>query len=260
MAPTAALRNLRRRATGVVASRSALARRLSFRLRWSSTRRTDPLSEWGFERGTAVDRHLIDEFLREHRGLVHGRVLEVKEDLYSSDLGAASVEVLDIDPNNPLATIVGDLCDPDTLPEQDFDAAVVTQTLQLVPDPVAAVAHLVRALRPGTAALVTVPSVSRLAGEYDRWRWTALGFQDLVAKAGAEADVRARGNLLACRAFLMGAAVEDLPAGVLDEDDPDYPLLVTAVVRRPATRRSVSPKSDTPGSVVLGVEDGSTGQ
>jgi hypothetical protein len=30
----------------------------------------------------------------------------------------------------------------------------------------------------------------------------------------------------------MGAAVEDLPTGALDEDDPDYPLLVTAVVRR----------------------------
>ncbi|SFO10132.1 Methyltransferase domain-containing protein [Geodermatophilus obscurus] len=234
MAPTAALRSLRRRATGAVASRSALARQLSFRLRWSSTRRTDPLSEWGFERGTAVDRHLIEEFLHEHRDLVHGRVLEVKEDLYASVLGAARVEVLDIDPANPLATIVGDLCDRDTLPEQEFDAAVVTQTLQLVPDPVAALANLLAALRPGGAALVTVPSLSRLAGDQDRWRWTALGFRELVARAGGDAEVRARGNLLACRAFLLGAAVEELPAGVLDGDDPAYPLLVTAVVRRPA--------------------------
>ncbi len=234
MAPTVALRTLRRRVTGAVASRSALARRLAFRLRWSGTRRTDPLSEWGFERGTAVDRHLIEQFLVEHGDLVHGRVLEVKEDLYASRLGATGVEVLDIDPANPLATIVGDLCDRTTLPAQGFDAAIVTQTLQLVPDPAAALVNLLHALRPGGAALVTVPTVSRLAGDQDRWRWTALGFRELVALAGGQGEVRARGNLLACRAFLMGAAVEDLPDGVLDADDPDYQLLVTAVVRRPA--------------------------
>ncbi|MGY1790058.1 class I SAM-dependent methyltransferase [Geodermatophilus sp. SYSU D00803] len=224
-----------------MAARSALARRLSFRFRWSSTRRTDPLSEWGFERGTAIDRHLIEQFLHQHRDLVHGRVLEVKEDLYASALGAASVEVLDVDPANPLATIVGDLSDPETLPEDAFDAAVVTQTLQYVPDPVAALTHLLHALRPGAAALVTMPFTSRLSGEYDRWRWTVLGFSDLVARAGGEAEVRARGNLLACRAFLMGAAVEDLPAGVLDDDDPDYPLLITAIVRRSDV--SVAPAS-----------------
>ncbi len=234
MAPTGPSRSLRQRVSGAGAVRSALARRLSFRLRWNSTRRTDPLSEWGFERGTAVDRHLIEGFLLEHRELVRGRVLEVKEDLYASRLGAASVDVLDIDAANPLATIVGDLCDVATLPEEAFDAAVVTQTLQLVPDPAAAVANLLRALRPGGAALVTVPSVSRLAGDFDRWRWTALGFRELVTIAGGEAEVRARGNLLACRAFLMGAAVEEFPAGVFERDDPDYPLLVTAVVRRPA--------------------------
>ncbi len=233
MAPTAAPRTVRQRVTGAVTARSPLARQLSFRLRWSGTRRTEPLSEWGFERGTAVDRHLIERFLVEHGDLVHGRVLEVKEDLYASRLGAADVEVLDIDAGNPLATIVGDLCDRGTLPEQGFDAAVVTQTLQLVPDPVAALANLLAALRPGGAALVTVPSLSRLAGDQDRWRWTALGFRELVASAGGEAEVRARGNLLACRAFLMGAAVEEFPAGVLEGDDPDYPLLVTAVVRRP---------------------------
>ncbi|ADB73195.1 class I SAM-dependent methyltransferase [Geodermatophilus obscurus] len=218
-----------------VERRSALARRAKFRIRWAGTRRLDPLSEWGFDRGTAVDRYYIERFLQEHRDLVHGRTLEVKEDLYASSLGAEQVDVLDIDPTNPEATIVGDVCDPATLPEGTFDAAIVTQTLQLVPDPVAGLQNVLRALRPRATALVTAPAMSRLAGDWDRWRWTARGLQDLVDRAGGTGAVVAHGNQVVCRAFLLGAAIDDLPSAVRDVDDPDFPLIVTAVVRRGAT-------------------------
>ncbi|WP_138733969.1 methyltransferase domain-containing protein, partial [Modestobacter excelsi] len=167
------------RVVRAVERRSAGARRAGFRVRWASTRRVDPLSEWGFDRGTAVDRYYIQRFLDSHRDLVHGRTLEVKEDLYASDLGAERVDVLDVDPDNSAATIVGDLCDPATLPAETFDAAIVTQTLQLVPDPVAGLRTVLRALRPGAAALVTVPAMSRLAGDWDRWRWTPRGLEEL---------------------------------------------------------------------------------
>ncbi|MGY1831685.1 methyltransferase domain-containing protein [Geodermatophilus sp. SYSU D01180] len=217
-----------------VEKRSPLARRAKFRLRWAGVRRLDPLSEWGFDRGTAVDRHYIERFLREHRDLVRGRTLEVKEDLYATGLGAAQVDVLDIDPTNPEATIVGDVCDPATLPEGTFDAAIVTQTLQLVPDPVAGLRNVLRALRPGAAALVTVPAMSRLAGDWDRWRWTARGLQDLLDQAGGTGVVASHGNQVVCRAFLLGAAIDDLPPAIRDVDDPDFPLVVTAVVQRRA--------------------------
>lgn len=211
--------------------RSAVVRKARFRTRWAGMRRIDPLSEWGFDRGTAVDRYYIERFLQTHRDLVHGRTLEVKEDLYATGLGAERVEVLDIDPTNPDATIVGDLCDPATLPVGTFDAAIVTQTLQLVPDPAAGLRTVLHALRPGGAALVTVPAMSRLAGDWDRWRWTARGLQDLVAQAGGTGPVVSYGNQVVCRAFLLGAAIEDVPARVRDVDDPEVPLVVAAVVR-----------------------------
>lgn len=225
------MRTARKEVVGRAASRSSFVRRASFHLRWSGTRRLDPLSEWGFERGTPVDRYYIERFLSTHRELVHGRVLEVKEDLYASAYGAADVEVLDIDSGNSSATLVGDICDRTTLPAGAFDCTIITQTLQLVTDPQAALENLLATMRPGGSALVVVPSLSRLAGPGDRWRWTALGFQELADRAGVLAEVRAFGNLVACRAFLLGAAAEELPRGVLDEEDPDYPLLVTAVVR-----------------------------
>lgn len=206
--------------------------------RWAGTSRTDPLSAWGHRRGTAVDRWYIERFLTAQADAVHGDVLEVKEDLYASALGAASVQVLDIDPANPAATLVGDLVDPATLPQAAFDAAVVTQTLQYVTDPVAALANLLGSLRPAGTLLLTVPATSRLSGEADRWRWTALGLRQHLTDAanrveGAEvALVAAPGNSLTCRAFLMGLATEDLGPRALSTDDDQYPLVVTAVARR----------------------------
>jgi SAM-dependent methyltransferase len=216
-----------------VARRSSIVDHAVLRMRWGSRRRLTPETAWGHERGLPVDRWYIEQFLNQQRHHVHGRVLEVKEDLYASSLGADQVDVLDIDARNPHATIVGDLCDPATLPTDSFDAAVVTQTLQLVAQPALAVQLLLRSLTPNGHLLLTVPCVSRVAGDSDRWRWTAAGLRQMIADAGVtDPEITERGNNASCRAFLCGLGVADLSATVLRKDDPSYPLLVTAVVRR----------------------------
>lgn len=208
------------------------ARGLATRARFGDLARTEPLSRWGYERGTAVDRWYIRRWLHEQAAHVRGHALEVKEDRYASALGAATVEVLDIDPANPQATLVGDLCEPSALPSARYDAAVITQTLQFVVDPTAAVRHLVAALRPGASLLLTVPCLSRLDGPADRWRWTPTGVRDLLdaCAPGRVREVTGLGNGLAGRAFLFGLAAEDLPDSALEADDPALPLLVVARV------------------------------
>lgn len=208
------------------------ARSAATRARFGDLSRTEPLGRWGYERGTPVDRWYIRRWLQGQAQHVRGHALEVKEDLYATELGATSVEVLDIDPDNPRATLVGDLCEPGALPQARYDAALVTQTLQFVADPAAAVAHLVAALRPGGSLLLTVPCLSRVDGPADRWRWTPAGLRDLLdgCAPGAVRDVSGLGNGLAGRAFLFGLAAEDLPHGALDAADPALPLLVAARV------------------------------
>jgi|tagenome__1003787_1003787.scaffolds.fasta_scaffold20683374_2 SAM-dependent methyltransferase len=209
-------------------------RRSVTRARFGDLRHTEPVSEWGFGRGTPVDRWYIERYLAERAHLVHGRALEVKEDLYASRFGAQHVDVLDIDPENSSATIVGDLCDISTLPSAAYDVAVVTQTLQLVPRPVDAIRNLVAALRPGGSLVLTVPAVSRLAGSTDRWRWTPMGMRDLLSEAApsdADIEIVGLGNNLSARAFLFGLAVHDLDERVLEHSDPDYPMVVGACVR-----------------------------
>ncbi len=225
---------------GKVAMRSTRpyrsARAAYTRMRFGDLRRTEPLSAWGSARGTPVDRWYIERYLQGHAASVHGHALEVKNDMYASRYGAATLDVVDIDAGNDHATIVGDLCLEDTLPQGAFDVAIVTQTLQYVPDPEAAVGHLLSALRPGGCLLVTVPTLSRITDDTDRWRWTPSGLAQLLRAAappGAEVTVEGPGNGLACRAFLFGLAAEELGDDVLARTDPNYPLIAAGSVCLP---------------------------
>ena len=225
-----------RPAARALVHRVPLARRALASAHFGSLRRTMPLSEWGSQRGTPVDRWYIEHFLRRHQALVLGTVLEVKGDEYATRLGASQVEVVDIDSSNPRATIVGDLCLEGVLPVGRYDAAVITQTLQFVEDPSAALRNLIGSLRPGGTLLLTVPSISRLCGDGDRWRWVPTGFRALLEDllpAQAVLEVTGLGNALAARAFLFGLAAQDLDARALAVDDGVYPLLVAASVRLP---------------------------
>jgi SAM-dependent methyltransferase len=206
------------------------ARSAATRARFGDLARTEPLGRWGYERGTPVDRWYIRRWLQGQARHVRGHALEVKEDLYASELGAATVEVLDIDEANPRATLIADLCDAAALPRAQYDAAVVTQTLQFVADPAAAVRHLVAALRPGGSLLLSVPCLSRVDGPADRWRWTPAGLRELLEECvpGTSREVDGLGNGLAGRAFLFGLAVEDLPPRALEVQDPALPLLTVA--------------------------------
>jgi SAM-dependent methyltransferase len=209
------------------------ARRAYLTARFGDLGRTAPLTNWGSQRGLPVDRWYIQDYLDNHSADVSGRVLEVKSDLYGSRLGASVVDVVDIDPANPRATVIGDLCDPATLDHGRYDAAIVTQTLQLVSDPEAALRNVLRSLRLRGVLLITVPCLSRLVGDIDRWRWTPAGLQQLVlqvAPASASVEVVGLGNGLAGRAFLFGLAAEDLAPSALAVRDVDYPIIVGACV------------------------------
>lgn len=197
---------------------------------------TEPLShDWGFERGTPIDRYYIERFLDRHRGDVRGRVLEIKDDAYARRYGSGveRADVLDVDAGNPRATLVADLAAADGLPEDAYDCFVLTQTLQLIYDVAAVARNAHRLLAPGGVLLVTVPAVSRLAGPADsypdHWRFTGASARRLFEDAfgAGNVEVRTDGNALAGAAFLLGMAAEELGARRLDAADPDHPVLVS---------------------------------
>jgi SAM-dependent methyltransferase len=218
--------------------REALQRRLRRTVRptwFGSLRRTTPVSlQWGYDRGCPIDRRYIERFIHTHSADIRGRVLEVKEPLYTERYGrgVTQVDILDKSSSNTSATIVGDLADLDWVPVATFDCCIVTQTLQYVYDVAAAVRALHRMLRPGGVLLVTVPAVSRLdphADYPDYWRFTVDSCTRMFAGVfdPEQTTVDSHGNVLASIAFLEGLAQEDLSPAELDLKDPLFPLVVT---------------------------------
>lgn len=211
-------------------------------VRWGNLRRVEPRSRsWGSSRGDPLDRWYIERFIQEHVGVIRGRVLEIMDPRYTL-LGGTAVtrsDILDIDPRNDRASIVADLGEPGSLPAAQFDCLVITQTLHYVRDLDVGMANLWQALAPGGTLLLTLPSICRFDPDLldvDRWRLGKAGMAELVARScpGGVADVRAHGNVLVATAFLHGLSQQDLSPAELDVDDPLFPVVTMAAVRKPA--------------------------
>ncbi|WP_052208592.1 glycosyltransferase [Croceibacterium mercuriale] len=199
--------------------------------------RPTPISpNFGYDRGTPIDRFYIERFLDRHRADITGRVLEVGDAAYSQQFGGAAItrqDVLHAHAENPEATIVGDLGQPGLLPADAFDCMVLTQTLMLVWDMPAAAAELYRALKPGGVLLLTVPGTSSV----DRGEWGANWFWSLTGSSvtrmfeglfGAEnMTLRVEGNVYAATCFLHGLAQEEVRTDWLEQADTAYPMVVT---------------------------------
>jgi len=219
--------------------------------RFCSLRRMTPVSRiYGCDRGLPIDRYYIERFLAQHSEDIRGRVLEIKDDLYTCKFGGKRVnrsEVLHVADGNPKATIVADLTRAEKVPSNSFDCEIVTQTLQLIYDVRAAIKTLYRTLKPGGVLLATVPSVSQIGHqdwgddcqEADCWCWsfTAPLIQRLVEEAfpAPNVEVSTYGNALVAGSFLDGLAMEELEQEELDDRDPDHPMLITVSATKPST-------------------------
>lgn len=215
-------------------------------------KRLSPISrDWGYDRGTPVDRHYIESFLALNVADIRGHVLEFAASEYTKRFGGTRVErsdVLTIENTNRNATIVGDLTEVKTLPAATFECIICTQVLQYIFDLRTAVAMLHRALKPGGILLVTVPGVSPKADHPGRpdladsfpWHWgfARLALQRLLQdQFGSDSvTIEVHGNILAATAFLYGLAAEELDIADLSFNDRTFPVIVAArAVKRTAT-------------------------
>ena len=208
-------------------------------------RRTAPISrKFGVDRGLPVDRFYIERFLAGQADSIRGHVLEIGEDTYTRRFGGQRVtgnDVLHVTDDNPAATIVADLADAPQIPDERFDAIVLTQVLQLIFDPPAALRTLHRILKPGGALLMTVPGISPVAtrsvwGPTWYWSFTEASLRRLLAATfeARHCRLETHGNVLAAVAFLEGLAAEDLTPDELSGPDPDYPVIISALARKAA--------------------------
>jgi Methyltransferase domain len=220
---------------GIVGRLRQPLRRLLRAVRLGTVRPDSPIStDFGYDRGTPIDRYYIEAFLSHHRSSIRGHVLEVKDSTYTDRFGTGVVQrdVLDVDPLNPLATIVADLANADEIPDEAFDCFILTQTLQFIYDTRAAIAHAYRILKSHGALLATVPAVSQIVADdqlTDYWRFTPASCTELFGEIfGRDSiHVQPHGNVLTAIAFLAGLAQEELTPQELETEDDRFSMLVS---------------------------------
>lgn len=215
------------------------------RIEWGDLQRVQPLShQWGRDRGTSIDRHYIERFLEQHRADVRGRVLEVRDSIYTERFGGDAVttrDVIDVDPANGLANVVADLRHAEGIAAGTYDCIILTQTLQLIDDIPAVLAECERILRPGGVLLATAPSVIRVDDEGgldgDFWRLTEASARKLFAEVFPidAFDVTAYGNVMACSAFLYGLSAEEMAPADLNHVDTTFPVVIAIRAVKPAS-------------------------
>lgn len=174
---------------------------------------------FGVGRGLPVDRVGIHRFLEANAKGICGHVLEVQDAMYTEFFGGDGVTkstIVDIDPKNQHATLIGDILKPDWLEPEAYDSIIFLQWLQTLPPMKTpdAIRNLWRALRPGGEILMSISSVGRVdPGNPDYWRLNPIGLQHVLEHSlpsDARIHVEGWGNDFGATTFLRGLAVEDL--------------------------------------------------
>lgn len=215
--------------------------RLTRVVRFEDLARSEPVSRlFGFERGTPIDRHYIEQFVATHAQLIRGRTLEVASADYTRRFhtGATAFEVLHVEQGHPEATIIGDLSDFEDLPAERVDCFVCTHTFNFIYEVEAAVKGAARLLAPGGTLIATLAGLAQISRyDMDRWgdfwRFTNASAARLFGAHFADVEVTTYGNVLAAKALLDGVSVEELPdRRLLERVDPDYQVVIGVRARK----------------------------
>ncbi len=185
--------------------------------RWGNLRRVEPFSaNFGFERGTPVDRFYLHKFLDANRSAITGRVLEVQMPSYTARYGQ-------------------DVTDAREIPDDSYDCLLAPQTLQHVGDLNAVLRTMLRVVKPGGVVLASASALLPLIADgEDCWHLSPAGWRRTLARewAGADVSVEGHGNCLSAIAAMHGLALEELTEDELSAHDARYPVLVTIRCRK----------------------------
>jgi Methyltransferase domain len=201
-----------------------------------------PISQtFGLDRGTPIDRFYIEQFLLQNANSIHGRVVEIAENTYTRKFGkhVEKSEILHVDSQFETATIVADLSEPNSLPENVADAFICTQTLNFIYDVRKAILGIHKILKPKGKALITVAGLSQISrfdmdrwGDY--WRFTDKSLCLLLSEVFGKdnVDVYIFGNAYSATLFLQGIAIEETDVNKITAQNTDYQMILGAIVTK----------------------------
>ncbi len=204
----------------------------------------EPVSKsFGFDRGTPIDRYYIEKFLSNNSAYIQGVCMEIAERDYTIKFGGSKVSrayVLHVENQCDELSIKGNLENGEGIPENFVDCFIVTQTLPFIYDVRQVAKNIIKVLKPGGVALITVPGITQIS-RYDMDRWGHFwSFTDLTVKRlfselvpEENIDINTYGNVKVASSFLYGLCLEEISHEDLDHHDKNYQLIITAKITKP---------------------------
>jgi len=191
--------------------------------------------DYGFSRGTPIDRYYLHQFTSQTKDEVVGETLEIggqKENQRRYGFTrAASYRVRDLFRCSGI-DIRADAHDPAALNESSLDSVVMFNILEHCGRPWVVVENVRRWLRVGGKVFCLVPNAQRIHRDpRDYWR-ILPDAMTLLFESYRVIRIGSFGNLLACAASLSGMAAEDLHQKDLEETDMQYPVVTWIVAEK----------------------------
>lgn len=203
--------------------------------------RVTPLSpDFGYTRGTPIDRVLIRRYFASVPTSMVDTVYEVGESQFSPILFPHSISrVVHVNPENERDLRVDFL---HVAKDQIglCEALICTQVLNFIKEPLEALKGISSLLRPGGRCYMTVAGLAQVS-RYDSARWgdyfrfMPQGFDYLLSQCDSIKVMHRKdlGNLFCAKCLLDGVVAEDVvERSLMDVDDPLYPVVLGAVLER----------------------------
>ena len=131
--------------------------------------------DFGYNRGTPIDRFYIEQFLGANRSVIKGHVLEIGENTYTKKFADAAFKSSVLAPYEASEVdIVCDLGQPVQAHLKGIsDCFICVQTLNFIYDFKGALKNIKDLMKPGGTVLFTVAGISQIS-KYDSDRWGGL--------------------------------------------------------------------------------------
>ena len=196
--------------------------------------------EFGFTRGTPIDRYYIENWLESNKRLICGDVLEIAENTYTKRFGAnnAVSHILHVSIEKE-GFIKGNFETGEGIEENSMDCIILTQTVGFIYECKNVIYNMYKMLRKGGVAMVTTGGISQIS-RYDMDRWghfwsfTAASLKRLIEESGfgKNYEMEVYGNVKSACALLYGVAAEGISREELSYSDKDYPVTICAVLKK----------------------------
>ena len=192
---------------------------------------------FGFYKGTPIDRKLIEEFIQTNTEYLFGNIAEIGEGYLAINHTLNhynSIDYLGINEGDNI--VYCDLTKPLEY-NKKYDCLISTQVLNYIYDFKAAFDNQINLVKEGGTVLLTVACIQQIS-KYDEtrwgdyWRFTKNSIEELIIgnQRVRRYELKSVGNYQLGMYFLSGITVEEIDRESFEISDEEYPIIITAVL------------------------------